>query len=147
MKKVTPEVAKSLRAITGCPKRAEDIAKNYDIDRISFLNHIRTARASGIPVEHLGPMSHRYFYLPKEYRYNIKETATASIKKIMVNAREEDDITMEYLAEVLEVTTSHIHTVFYAWKKKGQVIYSAPTGVGKQKKYWIVPTEPIEQES
>lgn len=146
MKKVTPEVAESLRAITGCPRRTEDVVKNFDIDRISFLNHIRSARASGIPVEHIGPMSHRYFYLPAEYRYNIKETVAASIKKIMANAREEDDITVEYLAQVLEVTTNHVRSVFYAWKKKGQVIYSTPTGVGKQKKYWTVPTEPVERE-
>lgn len=147
MKKVTPEVAESLKAITGCPRRTEDVVKNFDIDRISFLNHIRSARASGIPVEHIGPMSHRYFYLPAEYRYNIKEPYAVTIKKILSNTREEDDVTTEYLAKLLCITNNHVRSVLYAWKKKGQVIYSAPTGIGRQKKYWTVPTEPVEQET
>lgn len=146
MKKVSPEVAQTLRAFTGRPKRVKTVAEELKITERVILNHIRSARLSDIPVEFIGPMSHRYFYLPSEYKYGIKETIASQLRKILIGTTEEDAFSVEELADLLCCTNRHIRSSMHAWRKTGQTIYSAHTGTGNSKVYWTVPTEPVEQE-
>lgn len=110
-RKVAPEVAKTLKCFTGYPKRVSDVVELSGNDSTTVLNHIRSARQAGIPIECIGPMAHRYFFIPKPELVQVKETYFDQIKDILSGSSEEDYFTTRELAELVDCSQSTVTSV------------------------------------
>lgn len=143
---VSPEVYKTLKLFTGTPKRVCDVRDKTDLSREIILNHIRSARIAGINVEHIGPMTCRYFYIAQLDCTNIRKTVASEVRELLLNTPEEDAFAIEELVALFETTPTHIWSILSVWRKKGAKLFSKRVEGSKKRMYWAMP-ESVERGS
>lgn len=142
--KIQPHVLETLRRFGGKPRRVEDVMKESGLTREIVLNHIRSGRAAGIAVEHIGPMNHRYFYVPSSLLINAKETVTAQVLAIF-KANPGEEFTVQEFCDLLNADKSHIHSVLSVNRLRNKDklnILSRTDSTGAHRKvYWYEPEQ------